>query len=99
VFKDAYAGLADRHADLAWLRNSTPPNRWLTSSLSWEMEAIELVRDDIFTDRADAFPDLIENHEADPRLQTALSDCDPRTWAGFQADARARLDRIMEVTR
>ncbi|WP_156363011.1 hypothetical protein [Rubellimicrobium mesophilum] len=55
VFKDAYEGLADRHGDLVWLRNNIPPNRWLTSSLSWELEAIELVRDRVFTESADAF--------------------------------------------
>ncbi len=55
VFKDAYGDLADRHADLSWLQRNTPPNRWLTSSLSWEMEAIELVRDNVFADQSNAF--------------------------------------------
>jgi hypothetical protein len=46
-----------------------------------------------------AFPSLIEDYEADPRLRAALSDCDPRKWDGLQADARERLDRIMGVSR
>lgn len=48
IFSDAYADLADRHADLIWLRKKTLPDRWLTSNLSWELEAIEKARDNIF---------------------------------------------------
>jgi len=58
IFKDAYKDLAIRRADLVWLRSNTPPNRWLTSNLSWELEAIELVRDNIFTSQIEGFDSL-----------------------------------------
>jgi len=61
VFSDAFEGLADRHADLVWLRRNTPPNRWLTSTLSWELEAIEYVRDKVFAASAERFVARSEN--------------------------------------
>jgi hypothetical protein len=55
IFRDAFEGLANRHADLWWVRGHTPPERWLTSTLSWEMEAIELVRDRVFAAKVTEF--------------------------------------------
>lgn len=55
VLRDAYEGLADRHADLIWLRKHSTPARWLTSTFSWEIEALELVRDKIFQTRRREF--------------------------------------------
>ncbi|UWR03457.1 hypothetical protein K3740_01725 [Ruegeria conchae] len=45
VFKESWKNLAERHAELVYLRKRTLPNRWLTSTFSWELEALELVRD------------------------------------------------------
>ena len=55
VFREAFGGLADRHADLVWLRQNSNAMRWLTSTLSWELEAIELVRDRVFHAKAAEF--------------------------------------------
>lgn len=43
----------------------------------------------------DPFPDLIDEYATDPRLRTALSDCDPRSWVALQEHARCRIDQLM----
>lgn len=58
IFTDAYDGLAKRYAELKWLRTNSNPMRWLTSTFSWELDAIELVRDELLTNQIDRFNDL-----------------------------------------
>lgn len=55
IFQDSTNSLARRYGDLLYLRNNISPQRWLTSSLSWEIDAIELVRDKMFVGRYDEF--------------------------------------------
>lgn len=55
VFKDAWGDLAIRHAELVYLRGNTAPDRWITSPFSWELEAIELLWNEYFTDNWDGF--------------------------------------------
>lgn len=70
VLRDAFDGLADRHADLVWLRKNSNPSRWLTSTFSWELEALELARDEIFKDQVAEF-----NRRSDARVKAiALGD-------------------------
>lgn len=58
VFSDAFEGIAIRHAELVWLRENSTPTRWLTSTLSWELDAIELLRDKVFSSQATSFKSL-----------------------------------------
>ncbi|WP_282027257.1 hypothetical protein [Ruegeria faecimaris] len=60
IFTEAWKGLADRHADLIWIRQASSPIRWLTSTLSWELEAIELARETAFSDVKIEFRDHSE---------------------------------------
>ncbi len=55
VFAEAFEGLADRHADLLRLRETTLPDRWMTSTLWWEFEAIKLLLTDVFAGKRAAF--------------------------------------------
>lgn len=64
IFADASDGLAKRHAELIWLRRISNPMRWLTSTFSWELEAIELARDELFTDQIAQFNDRSNEHLA-----------------------------------
>ena len=57
IFTDAFDGLAKRHAELQWLRRNSNAMRWLTSTFAWELEAIELARDEVFTDQITQFND------------------------------------------
>jgi hypothetical protein len=63
VLRDAFEGLADRHADLVWLRRHSNPSRWLTSTFSWELDALELVRDEVFNKQSAEF-----NRRSDARV-------------------------------
>lgn len=82
VFRDAFEGLADRHADLMWLRNCTPPNRWLTSTLSWEMEAIEYVRDRVFASSAERFAARSKERLAEIKIGRLFVFDDPEIMGG-----------------
>lgn len=62
IFTDAFDGLAKRHAELIWLRRNSNAMRWLTSTFPWELEAIELVRDEIFNDQIASFNDQSNEH-------------------------------------
>jgi hypothetical protein len=84
IFRDAFEGLADRHADLWWVRGHTPPERWLTSTLSWEMEAIELVRDRVFAAKVTEFNARSGARRADLSAGRESVFDDPEVGAGLR---------------
>ncbi len=82
VFADAFEGLADRRADLLWLRDATPPDRWMTSTFWWEFEAIKLLLTDVFAGKRAAFMERSDARLAGLRAGSyALLD-DPETARG-----------------
>ncbi|MEJ5977580.1 hypothetical protein WG901_13100 [Novosphingobium sp. PS1R-30] len=55
IFSESFRYIAKRYGDLLWLRENISPQRWLTSSFWWEINAVELVRDKIFRHRSSEF--------------------------------------------
>ncbi|MFM2044145.1 MAG: hypothetical protein RLY86_2721 [Pseudomonadota bacterium] len=83
VFAGAFEGLADRYADLLWLREGTPPQRWLTSTFWWELEAIIMTRDKVFRDKQAAFMARSEDRLAGLRTGALFVFDDPDVAGGL----------------
>jgi hypothetical protein len=82
VFADAFEGLADRHADLLWLRDATLPDRWMTSTFWWEFEAIKLLLTDVFAGKRAAFMERSDARLAGLRADRYSLLDDPETARG-----------------
>jgi hypothetical protein len=82
VFADAFEGLADRHADLLRLRDTTLPDRWMTSTFWWEFEAIKLLLTDVFAGKRAEFMERSDARLAGLRADRYSLFDDPETARG-----------------